>query len=76
MRRRPGRVEVAVRERGDGAFEAIIEDDGVGERRRSGIEDLEERVHVLNGRLTVDSDSDDGTRVHVLLPAYAAIPAV
>ena len=75
MRRRPGRVEVSMCERADGTFEAVVEDDGVGERRRSGIEDLEERVQVLNGRLTVASGSDGGTRVHVLLPAYAAIPA-
>jgi hypothetical protein len=68
--------DLPVTTRADGTFEATIEDDGVGERRRSGTEDLEERVHVLNGRLSVDSGPDGGTRVYVLLPAYSAIPAV
>ena len=75
MRRRPGRIEIAVRKRADGTYETVIDDDGVGERRRSGIEDLEERVQVVSGRLTVESSPDGGTRVHVVLPAYAAVPS-
>ena len=75
IRRRPNRVDVTVRESNDGTYETLIDDDGVGERRRGGIEDLEERVQVLNGRLTVESGPAGGTRVRVVLPAYAAIPA-
>jgi signal transduction histidine kinase len=75
IRRRPKRVGVAVRERDDGTYETVIDDDGVGERRRSGREDLDERVQVLNGRLSVESSPDGGTRVHVVLPAYVAIPS-
>lgn len=75
IRRRPGRIDVTVRECDDDAYETLIDDDGVGERRRGGIEDLEERVQVLNGRVTLESDPEGGTRVRVVLPAYAAIPA-
>ena len=75
IRRRPRRVDVTVREGDEGTYETLIDDNGVGERRRSGIEDLEERAQVLNGRLTVEGGPGGGTRVHVVLPAYAAVPA-
>ena len=75
IRRGPKRIEITVRDGEGGAFETVIDDDGVGERRRGGIEDLNERVQVLNGRLTVENGPHGGTHVHVVLPPYAAISA-
>ena len=70
--RKPERVEVAVAAVGDGGVAAEISDDGMGERRRASIEAIEERVHVLNGRLSVDRRDGGGTRVRVILPPYVA----
>jgi signal transduction histidine kinase len=61
-----------VREREDGGFEAEIVDDGVEERRRASIEAIDERVKILNGRLTIDSDEHGGTLVKVVVPPYVA----
>jgi signal transduction histidine kinase len=72
MRRKPGRIEVIVNELDDGGFETKIADDGVGERRRASLEAIEERVKVLNGRMTVESGAEGGTIVHVSMPAYVA----
>ncbi len=38
----------------NGGFELEIADDGVGERRRASLEAIDERVQVLNGRLSVE----------------------
>ncbi|MBD0289845.1 MAG: hypothetical protein ICV74_01210 [Thermoleophilia bacterium] len=70
VRRRPKRVRVLVTSDGD-SFTIEIEDDGVGERRRGGIDDLSERVHVLSGRVSVDRRPEGGTSVRVVLPAYS-----
>ncbi|MDQ3669615.1 MAG: histidine kinase [Actinomycetota bacterium] len=75
MRRKPNRIAVTLSQADSGHFSTEIEDDGVGERRRAGIEDLDERVRVLNGQLSVDSHPDGGTVVRVLLPAYVAATA-
>jgi signal transduction histidine kinase len=72
VRRRPVKIEVAVRERDGGGFEAEIVDDGVEERRRASIEAIDERVKILNGRLTIDSDEHGGTLVKVVVPPYVA----
>jgi signal transduction histidine kinase len=72
VRRRPQKIEVAVREREDGGFEAEIVDDGVEERRRASIEAIDERVKILNGRLSIDSDEHGGTLVRVVVPPYVA----
>ncbi len=72
VRRRPQKIEVAVRERADGGFEAEIVDDGVEERRRASIEAIDERVKILNGRLSIDSDEHGGTLVRVVVPPYVA----
>ena len=69
--RRPSWITVKVFADG-GSFVTEIEDDGVGERRRSGVEELDERVRVLNGRVSVESPPAGGTTVRVVLPAYAA----
>jgi signal transduction histidine kinase len=70
VRRKPTRIEITVEEAEEGTFATEITDDGMGERRRAGIQDLEERVRVLNGRVFVDSGGGGGTRLHVVLPGY------
>jgi signal transduction histidine kinase len=72
VRRRPLKIEVAVRQREDGGFEAEIADDGVEERRRASIEAIDERVKILNGRLSIDSGEHGGTLVRVVVPPYVA----
>jgi len=72
VRRRPLKIEVAVHEREDGGFEAEIADDGVEERRRGSIEAIDERVKILNGRLSIDSGEHGGTLVRVVVPPYVA----
>ena len=52
-------------------FTTEIEDDGMGERRRGGIDELDERVRVLNGHVTVETSPEGGTTVRVVLPPYA-----
>jgi signal transduction histidine kinase len=74
VRRRPNRIAVTVGQNGDG-FTTQIDDDGMGERRRGGFEELDERARVLNGRVAVDTSDAGGTTVRVVLPAYAAAPA-
>ena len=70
VRRRPSRIAVTVAANGEG-FTTEIGDDGMGERRRGGIEELDERVRVLNGRVSVEAGPDGGTTVRVVLPPYA-----
>jgi two-component system NarL family sensor kinase len=72
--RRPSRIVVSVAANGDG-FGTEIEDDGMGERRRGGIDELDERARVLNGRVTVETGADGGTTVRVVLPPYAGARA-
>ena len=72
VRRRPEKIEVGVRRREDGGFETEIADDGVEERRRASIEAIDERVRILNGRLSVDSGENGGTLVRVVVPPYVA----
>jgi signal transduction histidine kinase len=70
VRRRPERISVSVAKNGAGNFITEIGDDGVGERRRGGFEELDERVRVLNGHVSVDTHPEGGTRVLVVLPQY------
>jgi signal transduction histidine kinase len=72
VRRRPKRIDVAVAELDRGGFALEISDDGVEERRRASIEAIEDRVRVLNGRLTVETREQGGTLVRVAVPAYVA----
>ena len=72
VRRRPLKIEVAVRPREGGGFEIEIADDGVEERRRASVEAIDERVKILNGRLTIMSNEQGGTLVRVVVPAYVA----
>ena len=68
----PSRISIRVLEREDGTVEAVIADDGAGERRRASFEDIEERARTLSGRLDVEAGEDGGTEVRVVLPSYVA----
>jgi signal transduction histidine kinase len=72
VRRRPRQIGVTVAELNGGGFAVEIEDDGVGERRRASIEEIDERVRILNGRLSIESRPEGGTAVRVVLPPYVA----
>src|SRR5215211_6521816 len=72
VRRRPGRIELSLREGEGGEFELLVVDDGVEEKRRASIEAIEERARVLNARFAFDQLPEGGTRVQVVLPAYVA----
>jgi len=72
VQRKPKRIKVIVGAVEGGGYRLEVVDDGVAERRRGSIEDIEERVRVLNARLTVDQGGDGGTRIVVELPAYVA----
>ena len=67
----PTRIGVTVSGRPDGSVEAVIEDDGSGERRRASAEAIEERALPLSGRVTVEQPESGGTVVRVLLPPYS-----
>jgi len=68
----PSRISISVAARDDGTMEAVIADDGAGERRRTSFEDIEERARTLSGRLDIEAGEYGGTAVRVVLPSYAA----
>ena len=70
VQRHPQQITITVAANGDG-FTTEIDDDGTAERRRGGIEELDERVRVLSGHVTVETSPEGGTRVRVVLPPYA-----
>jgi signal transduction histidine kinase len=72
VRRRPSQIGVTVEELADGGFATEVDDDGVDERRRASIEAIEERVRLLNGRLSVEAREEGGTAIRVVMPAYVA----
>jgi signal transduction histidine kinase len=72
VRRQPQQIGVTVVELDGGGFAAEIDDDGVGERRRASIEEIDERVRILNARLSVESRAEGGTAVRVVMPSYVA----
>lgn len=72
VQRKPKEIKVTVGAVEGGGYRLEVADDGVAERRRGSIEDIEERVRVLNARLSVDQGGDGGTRIVVDLPAYVA----
>lgn len=72
VRRQPHTIGVTVVELEGGGYAVEIADDGVGERRRASLEEIEERVRILNGRLSVESRSEGGTAMRVVLPQYVA----
>jgi signal transduction histidine kinase len=72
VRRRPRQIGVTVEELADGDFATEVDDDGVDERRRASIEAIEERVRLLNGRLSIEPREEGGTAIRVVMPAYVA----
>jgi signal transduction histidine kinase len=68
----PTRISIRVAEAEDGSVEAVIADDGAGERRRATFDAIEERARTLSGELHVEAGEDGGTAVRVVLPSYAA----
>ena len=70
--RQPQQIGITVVELDGGGFAAEIDDDGVGERRRASIEEIDERVRILNARLSVESRDEGGTAVRVVMPPYVA----
>jgi signal transduction histidine kinase len=68
----PKRISIGLTLADDGSVEAVIADDGAGERRRASYDDIEERTRTLGGRLEVAAGDDGGTVVQVTLPSYAA----
>jgi signal transduction histidine kinase len=66
----PKTLAITVRQADDGSVETSVVDDAPGERRRSTLEEMEERARTLNGDLTVTQGSNGGTTVRVVLPAY------
>jgi two-component system NarL family sensor kinase len=68
----PTRISISIAEAADGSVEAVIADDGSGERRRATFDEIEERARTLSGQLHVDAGHDGGTAVRVVLPPYAA----
>lgn len=70
---RASRVEVALTEQ-DGAFELVIEDDGVGFDPSAefpghlGLSSMRERAERIGAELTIDSGAGRGTRVEVRWP--------
>jgi signal transduction histidine kinase len=69
----PTRISVKIGEKSGGGIEAVITDDGSGERRRRTFEALEERARTLQGHVDVDTSPDGvGTAVRITLPPYTA----
>jgi signal transduction histidine kinase len=68
----PKQISIRVTEVEDGGVEAVIADDGAGERRRANFDDIEERARTLSGRLDVEAGEDGGTAVRIVLPPYVA----
>jgi signal transduction histidine kinase len=68
----PSRIAIRVAIVDDGSVEAVIADDGTGERRRATFDEIEERARTLSGRLDVAAGEDGGTEVRVVLPPYVA----
>jgi signal transduction histidine kinase len=68
----PSRISLSVAETGDGSVQAVIADNGTGERRRATFDEIEERARTLGGQLFVEAGPDGGTEVRVVLPPYVA----
>ncbi len=71
----PSRISVLIRDTADGQIEAVVSDNGKGERRKSTLDSIAERASTLNGRFSVDQGPDGGTAIHVVFPAYAGPPS-
>ena len=66
----PSRVSVKIAVGEDG-LETLVEDDGAGERRRGGVQELHERARTLDGTADAEPREGGGTVVRVVLPPHA-----
>jgi two-component system, NarL family, sensor histidine kinase DegS len=64
-------VSVTIERRPDGGADAIVEDDGAGERRRASVQVLVERARTLGGDAFSEPRPEGGMSVRVSLPAAA-----
>jgi signal transduction histidine kinase len=67
----PTRITVSIHDTDAGELEAVVADNGKGERRKAALDAIEERVTTLNGRFSVEQGDDGGTSIHVVFPPYA-----
>ena len=67
----PTRISVLVRDTAEGEIEAVVSDNGKGERRRATLDAIAERASTLNSRFSVVQGPDGGTAIHVVFPSYA-----
>jgi signal transduction histidine kinase len=67
----PTRIGVMVSRTAEGGVEVSVSDDADPERRRRSLEEIEERVRQVHGKIGV-TVVDGGTDVRVTLPAYTA----
>jgi signal transduction histidine kinase len=65
------RVSVTIERRPDGGADAIVEDDGEGERRKGNVQVLLERARTLGGDAVAKPRRGGGMSVRVSLPAEA-----
>ncbi len=70
MRRSPGSVVVEVTRDEAGDVQTVVADDGADERRRGGLQMLQERARTLDGEVAAVPGPDGGTIVRVTLPAH------
>jgi signal transduction histidine kinase len=68
----PNRISIRVAQPDEGHVEAVIADDGTGERRRASYDEIEERARTLSGSVDVEPGQDGGTAIRVVLPSYVA----
>jgi signal transduction histidine kinase len=69
--RGPSRITVSLQRDSEGGVEAVVEDDGAGERRRGSVQVLEERARILDGDVEASTREGAGNTVRVHLPAQA-----
>ena len=68
----PSRIAISVRRAENGSVEAVIADDGAGERRRASFDAIAERARTISGALHVEAGDDGGTVIRVVLPPYVS----
>ena len=68
----PTRITVSIHDTDTGELEAVVSDNGKGERRKAALDAIAERCATLNGRFSVEQGEDGGTSIHVVFPSDAA----
>ena len=68
----PTRITVSIHDTDTGELEAVVADNGKGERRKAALDAIAERCATLNGRFSVEQGDDGGTSIHVVFPSHAA----